>query len=103
VTFEETIAKSDELDRHLAESVEKTMAEIGATKLVGEIGGLFEDIRKTLAEAKIGIAAAASELMTEVKDLKVVETAIRGETESVRKFKTNMLGNAVAGENSDMK
>jgi hypothetical protein len=99
VTFDETIAKSVELDRHLAKSVENPMADLGATKLMGELGGLFEDVRKTLEEAKLGIAGAASELMSEVKDLKVVETALRAETKSVRDFKTKLLGNAIAGEN----
>lgn len=103
MTFEETIAKSVELDRHLAESVEKTMAGFGTDKLVGELGGLFQNIQKTLDEAKTGISAAASELMLEVKGLNVVETAIRKETESVRKFKVGLLGNAAGGENTDMK
>lgn len=99
MTFDETIAKSAELDAALARSVEMTMAELGATKLMGELGSMFDDVRKTMEQAKLGIAAAASELMTEVKDLKVVETAIRAETASVREFKTKLLGNAIAGEN----
>jgi hypothetical protein len=102
VTFDETIAKSVELDRHLAQAAEKTMAEIGgSSKLIGDLGGLFGDIRKAVEDAKAGIAGAASELMVEVKDLKHVETAIRTETESVRQFKTKLLGNATGGENLD--
>ena len=104
MNFEETIAKSAELDRHLKDAAEKTMAEIGGTtKLMGELGGIFAGIRKAMDEAKLGIAGAASELMTEVKDLKVVEVAIRKETDSVRQFKVELLGNAAGGENVDMK
>jgi hypothetical protein len=75
------------------------MPEIGGKKMVGELGLMLGDIRKVLDEAKTGIAAAASELMTEVKELKHVETAIRSETTSVREFKTQLLGNATKGEN----
>lgn len=104
MTFEETIAKSVELDRHLAVSVEKTMAEIGGTtKLAGELGGIFDEVRKAVADAKLGISGAASELMTEVRGLKVVESAIRKETDGVRQFKVQLLGNAAGGENADMK
>jgi hypothetical protein len=102
VTFEETIAKSVALDRHLKESVEKTMG-FGTERLMGDLGGLFQNIQKTLDEAKTGIAGAASELMLEVKGLNVVEKAIRKETDSVRKFKVDLLGNAADGENADMK
>jgi head-tail adaptor len=101
VNFNETIAKSVELDRHLAQSVEKTMAEIGgSTKMLGEIGSLFADVRKAMEDAKLGIAGAASELMVEVKGLEHIQTAIRSETESVRKFKVQLLGNATGGENT---
>lgn len=71
----------------------------GGNKLVGDLGALFADLRKTVEEAKIGIAGAASELVEEVKGLKNVETALRGETQSVRQFKAQILGNATGGEN----
>lgn len=101
MTFEETIAKSEELDRALAASVKEiSMADIGGSRQLGsELGGLFADVRKVVAEAKTGIAAAAAELMTEVRGLKQVETAIRAETQSVREMKTSLLGNAIEGEN----
>lgn len=70
----------------------------GSTQLIGDLGGLFDDIRRAVADAKTGIAGAASELMTEVRDLKHVETAIRAETKSVRDFKVKLLGNATGGE-----
>lgn len=100
MTFEETIAKSEELDRALRRPLEVSMPEIsGGNQLVGDLGTLFEELRKTVADAKMGIAGAASELVEEVKGLKSVETAIRGETKSVRDFKTQILGNATGGEN----
>lgn len=102
-TISETIAKSIELDQLLASPLrDGTMPEIGGKKLVGELGGLFADIRATLAEAKLGIVGAASELMAEVRDLKHVEKAIRSETTSVQQFRTQILGNATLGDNEDM-
>jgi hypothetical protein len=100
VTFEETIAKSEELDRALRRPLEVSMPEIsGGNQLIGDLGTLFADLRKTVEEAKLGIAGAASELVDEVKGLKNIETALRGETQSVRDFKTKVLGNATGGEN----
>lgn len=77
------------------------VAEIGGKKMVGELGQMFDDIRKAVEAAKLGIVGAAAELMTEVKDMKPIETAIRSEAKSVRDFKTQLLGNAVAGENQE--
>lgn len=101
MTFAGTIAKSQELDRALARPLGNgsMVQEIGGKKLVGELGTLFESIKTTVAAAKLGIAAAGAELVTEVEGLKAVETAIRSETASVRAFKTNLLGNATGGEN----
>lgn len=75
--------------------------EIGGKKLVGDLGGIFDQIKATIAEARLGVAAAASELMTEVQGMKGVEKAIRAETASVREFNTKILGNAVGGENDE--
>lgn len=77
--------------------------EIGGKKLVGELGGIFAQIRKATDEARMGVAAAASELMTEVQGLKGVEKAIRAETATVREFTASVLGNAVGGENLEDK
>ena len=100
MTLDETIAKSVELDRALSRPLEVSMPEIGGSgKLIGDLGTLFADLRKTVDDAKIGIAGAASELVEEVKGLKNIETAIRTETKSVRDFKTQVLGNATGGEN----
>jgi hypothetical protein len=100
VTFDETIDRSRALDRALSRPLEERMPEIsGGHKLIGDLGDLFADLRKTVEEAKLGIVGAASELVEEVKELKHVETAIRGETKSVRDFKTKVLGNATGGEN----
>ena len=100
MTFEETIAKSVALDRALSRPLEERMPEIsGGNQLIGDLGTLFADLRKTVEEAKLGIAGAASELVEEVKGLKSIETAIRGETKVVRDFKTKALGNATGGEN----
>lgn len=100
MTFAETIAKSEALDRALSRPLEERMPEIsGGNQLIGDLGTLFADLRKTVDEAKLGIAGAASELVDEVKGLKTIETAIRGETKSVREFKTKILGNATGGEN----
>lgn len=75
--------------------------QLGGKKLVGELGGILASVRKTVEDARIGIAGAASELMEEVRDLKTVETAIRSETQAVRAFKTEVLGNAIGGENQE--
>lgn len=102
LTFADTIAKSRRLEQVLAEPLkDKTMADIGAKKMIGEIGGLLEGVRKVVDDAKIGLTGAASELMIEVKGLKAVETLIRTETASVRQMKTDLLGNAVDGENQE--
>lgn len=77
--------------------------EIGGKKLVGDLGGIFDQIKTAVAEARLGVAAAASELMTEVGGLKGVEKAIRSETAAVRTFTASVLGNAVGGENLDDK
>jgi len=75
------------------------MVEIGGKKLVGDLSGIFGQVRKAAEEARLGIAGAASELMAEVQNLKQVEKAIRTETASVRTFATSVLGNGVEGEN----
>ncbi len=101
MTLDEAIAASVALDRLLASPLKDgTMPEdLGGKRLVGELGAMFDDVRKAVAEAKQGIAAAGAELMTEVQGLKTVETAIRSETDSVRAFKVKLLGNATGGEN----
>lgn len=101
MTFADTIAKSQQLDRALTRAVKDGAMpeELGGKRLVGDLTGMFDDIRRAVAEAKQGVAAAGSELMEEVRGIKSIETAIRSETASVREFKTKMLGNAVAGEN----
>ena len=102
MTLDETLAKSVELDRALSRPLEFSMPEIsGGNQLIGDLGTLFDDLRKTVADAKIGIAGAASELVEEVKGLKNIETALRTETKSVRDFKTKVLGNGTGGENQD--
>lgn len=73
--------------------------DIGGKSMVGEISGMFDSIKKAMNDAKMGIAAAGAELMTEVNEMKAIEGAIRSETASVREFKTRMLGNAIGGEN----
>lgn len=75
------------------------LAEIGGKKMVGELGSMFENIKKAVESAKLGIVGAGAELMTEVKGMNAIESAIRAETQSVRDFKTQMLGNALGGEN----
>jgi hypothetical protein len=103
VNFDETIRKSYELDKVLASPLQNgaKMAEIGGKKLVGELGGIFDQIRKVVEEAKLGVAAAASELMVEAQGVKAIETAIRSETKAVRDFKAQVLGNALGGENQE--
>lgn len=100
MTFEDTISKSQQLDRALARPLgEGAMAqEIGGKRLVGDLGGIFGQMRKAVEEARLGVAGAASELMTEVQGLKNVEKAIRSETATVREFTASVLGNAVGGE-----
>lgn len=75
--------------------------EIGGSKLVGDLGGIFAQMKKAVAEAQLGVAAAATELVAEVQGLKGVEKAIRAETATVRDFTASVLGNAVGGENID--
>ena len=104
MTFEATIAKSVELDRALARPLgEVRMPEIGGKKLSDDIGGMLADVRKTIDEAKIGLAGAVTELTEEVNGLKHVETAIRGEAKAVRDMKASILGNATGGENEEPK
>lgn len=69
------------------------MPEAGGKKLAGEFGGMLADVRKMIDEAKIGIAGAITELVTEVKAGKQVERAIRDEAATVRKAFGEMLGN----------
>lgn len=92
------MAKSRKLDRLLVTPMPDAT---GGKKMVGEIGGMLASVRKVMEEAKLGIEGAVSELMTEVKDLKHIEVAIRDETKSVREMKTSILGNAVGGENQE--
>lgn len=103
MSLDETLAKSAALDRLLASPLKDgTMPEIGGGgKMIGEIEGLFDDIRRAVEEAKLGIAGAGAELMTEVRGMKAIETKIRAETKSVTDFKTRLLGNATAGENQE--
>ena len=104
MTLDETLAKSVELDRALSRPLEFSMPEIGGTtKFTGELGSMFDGIRKAMDDAKMGIAGAASELVEEVKGLNVIETALRKETDGVRQFKVKLLGNAAGGENTEMK
>jgi hypothetical protein len=106
VTFEETIAKSEALDRALSRPLEIRMPEIaGSTKIVGDLTSMFSDLRRDImaavTDAKTDVAAAGAELVEEVKGLKVMATALRAETKNVRDFKTQILGNATGGENAE--
>jgi hypothetical protein len=104
VTFAETLAKSQELDRILAAPLKdgRMPQEIGGKKLAGELGAMFAQIKQVVDDAKLGVAGAASELMEEVRGIKAIEQAVRAETAAVRQFKAQMLGdNALAGENAD--
>lgn len=99
MTIDDTLAASRRLDRLLAgERIDK-MPEIGGSKLAGEIGGMLADVRRTIDDAKLGIAGALSEFTEEVRGLKNVEVAIRAETQVVRELSTSILGNATGGEN----
>lgn len=75
--------------------------DLGGKRLVGELGGMFDQVRKAVADAKLGVAAAVSECITEVEGIKQVEKAIREETAAIRTFKSDMLGNAIGGENQE--
>jgi len=102
VTFARTLAKSQELDRVLTAPLRdgRMPQEIGGKRLVGDLGAMFDQIKQVVAEAKLGVAAAASECIDEVRGVKIIEAAIREETAAVRQFKKQMLGdNALAGEN----
>jgi hypothetical protein len=104
VTFAETLAKSQELDRVLAAPLKdgRMPQEIGGKRLAGELGAMFSQIQQVVDKAKLGVAAAASELMEEVRGVEAIEKAVRSETAAVRAFKAQMLGdNALAGENED--
>lgn len=70
------------------------MPEVGGKKLATEFGGMLAGVRKMVDEAKLGIAAAVTELVTEVKSGKQVETALRAEAAEVRKAFGEVLGNA---------
>lgn len=80
------------------------MPEIGgSSKIVGDLGSMISDLRRDLKsavdEAKLEFAAAGSELVEEVKGLKVMASALRAETKIVRSLKAEVLGNATDGEN----
>lgn len=82
------------------------MPEIGGSgKMVGELAAMFEglrtDLKKVVDEAKLDVAAAGAELVEEVRGLKAMAPALRAETKAVRDFKTQILGNATGGENTE--
>lgn len=103
MSLDETMAASRRLDRVLSGERTDKMPEIGGSRMVGEIGGMLADVRKTIDAAKLGIAGALTELTDEVGQLKNVEAAIRSEAKAVRDMKTSILGNATGGENSGQK
>lgn len=77
------------------------MPEIGATKLAGSIGVLFEDVRRTMDEAKANVSGALSELVAEVKGYDQVAKAIRAERDTIRSHINDLLGNAPPTESDD--
>lgn len=104
MTFAETLAKSQELDRVLAAPLKDVMMpqEIGGKRLAGRLGAMFDQVKQVIDQVELGVVAAAAELMEEAKGAKAIEVAIRAETAAVRAFKAKMLGdNALAGENED--
>jgi hypothetical protein len=70
------------------------MPELGGKKLAGEFGGLLAGVRKLVDEAKLGIAAAITELTSEIQSGKEVERAIRAEAQVVRDAFAEVLGNS---------
>lgn len=69
------------------------MPDFGTTRLTGEIGAIFDDIRKKIDEAKMSIAGAATELVEEVRGYDDVARALRAERDTVRKHIDSLLGN----------
>lgn len=84
----------NEARRILDEVEAAAMPEIGGKRLAGELGGMLADVRKMVDEAKLGLAGAVTELVTEIKSGKEVERAIRAEAAEVRKAFGEVLGNA---------
>ncbi len=106
MTHEETIAKSVALDELLAKPLEGTTTMPdnnghSATKLVGELGIMLDDVRKLMDGVKGGIADAVTEFKDEVQGLRHVETHVRGQAKAIRDFKAGLLGNATGGEGAE--
>lgn len=74
------------------------MPEVGGGKLAGEFGGMMADVRRMIDETKLDIAAAVTELTTEVQAGKQVAKAIRAEAAQVRQAFGSVLGNAAPDE-----
>jgi hypothetical protein len=91
VTIDETLAASRRLDDVLKEAIE--MPEIGGKKLSGEFGEMLAGVRRMIDETKLDIAAAVSELTTEVRGGKQVAKALREEAAHVRSAFGAVLGN----------
>lgn len=97
-SFEDTIAKSKELDRFLAAEGDSKMSNIGG-KFAGRLSDVMTGIQKAMDDVHKDITDAAVELHTEVAKGKHAAKAIRAEAAKVRTAMTEIMGNATEGEN----
>lgn len=69
------------------------MPDVGGRKLAGEFGNMLAELRKTMDETKLEIAAAVTEVQSELATGKEVAKALRAEADDVRQAFGAVLGN----------
>lgn len=98
MTFAETIAKSQKLDRTLARPIGDRMPEVGGKSLTGGLRAMMDEVRKTAADVQ---AQLSSELQGMADDIKangqLAIKKVRDERAETNQAFSDLLGNELAG------
>ena len=101
MTFEETIAKSVELDRFLS-GKEGPMPEVGGKSLTGGLRSMMEGVRKTAADVQAQLAAELQGMSEDIRaNGALAIKKVRDERAETNAAFSDLLGNEMAGTGAE--
>jgi hypothetical protein len=102
VTFEETIARSIDLDRHLKKSVENLKMPITDGEPILSLSDLIADIKAAKNALRVGIHRELAGMAADIRaNGAVAVQKVRDERRAVRDELTGLLGNEIVDTSED--